>query len=189
MNLQEISYRLSEPVFAYHQYQGQTNDCGPTCLAIAANAARDENLFHGPDLAQQLNKIAFRWTPFPRPVVRRVPGWATFPWGMVDYLREESITARWSVLNPPEKLLNILLEDRLAVVVLGQPLRWKKWQYLGWSHYKILYGYTPGRGYVFVDPGRRKMGDTWGQHGLFWQAEEDFLPLWRNMGRILVEVG
>jgi hypothetical protein len=189
MNLEEVTYRLTFPLNEFHQYQGKTNDCGPTSLAIAANAYLGEERYQGTQVAEAMNRIAFELRPIPHLVVRRIRNWATFPWGIAHYLREIEIPARWAVFTQPEQLLERIQADRLTMVIIGEPWKWKKWKYKGWSHIKLLYGYTPGRGYLFVDPGSRKLGDEWKRAGFFWQGEEDFLRLWRNMGRIRIEVG
>lgn len=56
--------------------------------------------------------------------------------------------------------------------------------------FKVLFGYTPGRGFLFVDPAyeRRHDGsDSWKQHGLFWQEEKEFLRQWRGLFGIYIE--
>lgn len=191
-DLSAVTFHLRTPVFHYHQYQGRTDDCGPTSLAIAANALLGEERFQGPVVAQEMNAPAFEVRPFPHFVVRRIHNWATFPWGIVHYLREHDIPARWSMMGTLNKLRRNLLDDRITIVILGEPWRWKKWCYKGWSHAKVLFGYAPGQGFLFVDPAHQRRPnnpDTWAQHGLFWQEEQEFLRQWRNVLRIRIEVG
>jgi len=188
-DLSSVTFHLSRPVYRYHQYQGYTNDCGPTSLAIAANALLEREAFQGPEVAEEMSRVAFAWRPVPHVVVQRIPDWATFPWGIVYYLRKHDFSARWGPFGTVERLRRNLLADRISMVILGEPLRWEGWTYKGWGHIKILFGYTPGRGFLFVDPGYGRADESWKRHGLFWQEEDEFLRLWRNYLRIYVEAG
>jgi hypothetical protein len=165
-----------------------TNDCGPTSLAIAANALLDREAFRGPDVAEEMSHVVFEWRPIPHLMVPRIPGWATFPWGIVHAFRKQGFGARWRLFGTAERLQRNLLANRITIVVIGEPLRWERWTYRGWAHFKILFGHTPGRGFLFVDPGYSLGGDSWSRHGLFWQEEAAFLRQWRNMLRITIEV-
>jgi hypothetical protein len=188
-DLSTVTYHLSRPVYRYHQYQGLTNDCGPTSLAIAANALWEREELNGPDVAEAMSHVAFEWRPFPHLVVPRVPNWATFPWGIVYYLRKHDLPARWGLFGTVDRLRRNLLANRVTIVVIGEPLRWQRWEYRGWAHVKILFGYTPGQGFLFVDPGYSRLDLPWKRHGLFWQGEDEFRRQWRNMLRIYIEVG
>ena len=191
-DLSAVTFHLHTPVFRYHQHQGNTNDCGPTSLAIAANALLDEERFQGPEVAQEMNDPAFEVRPFPHFVVRRIHNWATFPWGIVHYLRQHDVPARWSPLGTVERLRRNLLADRITIVMLGEPLHWEGRRYAGWGHAKVLFGYTPEKGFLFVDPAyqhRPDDPDSWKQHALSWQEEREFRRQWRNLLGIYVEVG
>jgi hypothetical protein len=180
---------LARPVYRFHQYQGLTNDCGPTSLAIAANTLLQKEQFAGPDVAEQMSRLRFEWRPFPHLVVSRIPGWATFPWGIVYTLRKHGFRARWRPFGSLERLRQNLLANLITIVVIGEPLHWRKWRYAGWGHVKVLFGHTPGRGFLFVDPGYpRRPADPWAAHGLFWQGEEEFWKQWRNLFQIYIEV-
>ncbi len=189
-DLSGVPLRLSRPVYRYHEYQGATNDCGPTSLAIVVNALRGQRILAGSYVAREMRPLAVDWRPFPRPVVSRLPNWATFPWGMVHYLKLLGLRARWRPFGNLEKLRRNLRADRMTMVIVGEPWRWKRWAYAGWAHVKILFGYVPGRGFLFVDPGfpRSPRPDRLEHHGLFWQAEDEFLRQWRNLMRLYVEV-
>lgn len=191
-DLTTVALHLRTPVYHYHQYQGNTNDCGPTSLAIAANALLKENRFQGSSVAQEMNDPAFEVRPFPHFVVRRIRNWATFPWGIVHYLRQNSIPARWSPFGTAKKLRRNLTSDKITIVMLGELLHFEKRRYAGWGHAKVLFGHTQGRGFLFVDPAFKchpDDSDTWKKFCLFWQEESEFLRQWRNLFSIYVEVG
>lgn len=175
----------------YHQYQGSTNDCGPTVAAILGNAYLGEDRFQGPEVAAWLNKVHLAPGPLPRPVVGRIPGWATFPWGITRYLKTQGIPGRWKPLRTQEDLLHGLRADRLMAVVIGEPFRWEAGRYKGWSHYLVPCGYDQQEGYLFLDPAVRKRseGDRWERAGLVWKPEREFQVLWRKMLRMLITVG
>lgn len=191
-DLTAVPFHLRTPVYRYHQLQEKPNDCGPTSLAIAANAFLGEERFQGSTVAQEMNHPAFEVRPFPHFVLRRFRNWATFPWGIVHYLRRNGIPSDWSRRGTEDRLRSNLRNDRITIVILGEPWRWRKWRYRGWSHAKILFGYTPRQGFLFVDPGRARRPDdsgSWAQYALFWQPEREFLRQWRNTLRIFIEVG
>lgn len=189
-DLTGLPVHLNRQVFRYHEYQGDTNDCGPTSVAIAVNALLDRRALEGPVVAKEMSHVAFEWRPFPRPLIPRIPNWATFPWGVVHYLRKKGFRARWRPLGTLERLERNLRSDRITMVVTGQLWRWDAWRYHGWAHIKLLFGLVPGRGLIFVDPGqpRSSRPDRLEYHGLFWQDEETFLRQWRNLLRVFIEV-
>jgi hypothetical protein len=191
-NLELVKYHLRKPVYKYHQFQGSSNDCGPSSLSIAANAMLGKVRFKAPRVAEEMNDVAFEPRPIPHWVVRRVPDWATFPWGIVHYLRENNISARWSLFGTVEKLQANLQADLITIVIIGQPLLFKKWRPAGWSHAKTLFGHIPAKGFLFVDSAHKPRPDrpgTWAEHGLTWQDEKEFMKQWRSMLRIYIEVG
>jgi hypothetical protein len=188
-NLSELQYHLQKPVYSYHQYQGNSNNCGPTSIAIAANAYLGRHIFQGDQIAQELNNW---WLKFPALILPRIWDWATFPWGMVQYMHSQHLPARWSLLGNVERLRRNLLEERITIVVVGEPFSWQETRYTGWGHAKVLFGYTPGQGYLFVDPGctgDSSLADAWQRYGLVWQDECEFEKQWRNFLGIYVEVG
>lgn len=189
-DLQTVSQRMTISLHDYHQYQGQSNDCGPTSLAIAANALLDAERYLKDKVAEDMNDPGFQVWPFPHFVVRRIRNWATFPWGLVHDAREHRFHARWRPFGTLARLQRNLDQDRVTLVFVGEPLRWKEGGYDGWAHVKVLFGYTPGKGWAFVDPGHSKGGDpdSWSALGIFWQDADDFLSAWRGLFRIYVEV-
>jgi len=180
-----VTYRMQKPLFKYHQYQGESQDCGPTSLAIAANACWEETRLEGGRVAEEMDHPVVHLLPYPRLVVYRIAGWATFPWGMVSYLRSGGIRARWRLFSRLEDLQSNLTSDLITLVTLGEPFLWDQ-GYRGWSHYKVLYAHQPGDGFLFVDPAHER--DSGEEEGLSWQEEGEFLSLWRRMGRIRIEV-
>jgi hypothetical protein len=68
-DLSAVRLRLSRPVYRYHQYQGLTNDCGPTSVAIAVNAMLEQNL-HADRLTMVVMGEPWRWEK------RKYVGWA-----------------------------------------------------------------------------------------------------------------
>jgi hypothetical protein len=159
---------LAGEVLSHHAYQGATNDCGPFCVAMVAGAVRDLSV-DALLLAESLNRPARRW-----PVLRRVPGGATFPWGVVDALREYGISSRWFVRTRPEQLREMLARGHTPMVVLAN-LRER------WGHWVVLLSWDPIRGWGVADPAR--MG---GQRRYL--DEEEFTRLWRESFRMVVDI-
>ncbi len=182
--------RLTFDIWRYHEFQGATNDCAPFCVAIAANALLGEKRYRADEVARTLDRPVWRWWPPPPLLVRRLPRWATFPWGPADALRRMGFQARWSLLASEERLRQNLCEDRITFVSVGDLWRWSGLRYRGWGHVKILYGLDAERGWAFVDPALNPATatDTWGQMGIGWQDEVSFTQQWGNMLRWTTEV-
>lgn len=190
-DLSNVMFHLRTDVYHFHQRQEGPNDCGPTSLSIAANALLKEQRFYGRQVAEEMNNPAFEVRPFPHFVVRRIRNWATFPWGIVHYLQQQDIPARWSLMGSVDRLRRNLLADRITIVIHGEPLRRQGWRLKGWSHAKVLFGYTPEQSFLFVDPAKDRGDDPdcWEHFGLSEQLEKPFLRQWRNVLRIYIEVG
>lgn len=191
LDLSLVTLRLRKPVYRYYQYQALTNDCGPTTLAIAANTLWGREELQGPTVAREMNRIGLAWRAFPYIGPSRIPGWATFPWGLVHHLRKRGLRARWHPFGSLDRLRRNLLDDTITVVIVGEPLRWENRGYRGWAHYKVLFGYEAGRGLLFVDPAVKRPKDPRRieHHGLSWQGEAEFLRQWANLLRLYIEVG
>ena len=71
-------------------------------------------------------------------------------------------------------------EDRPTVVVIGKPVAFRDGQYVGWSHYKVVYAYDDEE-WVFVDP-LAKSSVVYS-----YQDAESFKKQWTAMGRIIIE--
>ena len=168
----QIMIQLSLPLLRHHQYQAQTNDCAPFTVAIVVNALKGENL-SGEQMAQEMNRPRWSTGPIPFPIIRRIPNWATFPWGIADELQRRGIRARWRFGAHEADLLKALQEDRITLPIGGafSPL---------WTHVKILVAHDPEQGWGFLDPAHSRAEITW-------DRPQRFAQLWRNYGHLLVE--
>lgn len=165
---------LADRLLTYHQYQGRSNDCAPFTIAIVVNSLREERALDGTQLARELNRPRLRWWgPIPYVVVRRIPNWATFPWGIADALTQFGIRCRWLFGAQPGQLLRAIAEDRIALPVIGEfkPL---------WAHVKPLAAHDPERGWGFADPAQAGAD-------IAWQTDAEFRRLWQNYGRLMIE--
>ena len=185
----QLTYKMTTPLHEYHSYQGNTNDCGPHSICIVANALLGERRFDPSIVAQELNRPTVRRGPLPHIVVRRIPNWATFPWGITDFLNRHGFTAKWHLRGNADRLQDNLRADLATMVVIGEPFRFVKGKYVGWGHVKVLSGYDALHGYAFVDPGSRKdPSDRWERIGIFWQEETSFSRQWARLLRVYIEV-
>ncbi len=156
------------PLLAAHHWQGESNDCGPYAVAILLRGARGVTT-HGREMAQTLNRPRWRG---PFPLIRRIPHWATFPWGVVDALRTYGIPATWMMGTPFRYLYAGLRRGWALLPVFGQ------WRPL-WAHVAWLVAYHPRRGWGFVDSAHPRAE-------LVWMSPERFSPRWRAYGNLLV---
>lgn len=180
---------MRTPLHRFHQDQGTSNDCGPFCIAIAINALRGERALVGSAVAREMERLRWRNGRVPFPVLDKVPGWATLPWGLSDELRRHGVRSRWRLFTRPDRLLDNLRADRITFVAVGEPFRFRAGRWRGWAHVKLLYAWDPLRGWAFVDPGEaRRAGNPWSAVGINWQTEEDFRRQWSWMWRFSVEI-
>ncbi len=174
-----IAPRHDRDLSAFHVHQGNSNDCGPHVVAMAINFWHGQALLAADEVARQMNHPRVG-AGFPPLVVRRVPSWATFPWGIVDMLKSHGIEARWQWWASEADLHRALEEDRIALPIYGEPFRRRGWRWTGWSHVAILSGWEPATDtYWFVDSSRSVAPTS--------RPRDDFLRLWHNMGRLLIE--
>jgi hypothetical protein len=155
---------------AAHACQGKSNDCGPFSAAIVLNALLKAGV-DPEQVARELERPRW-WGPLPR--VRRVPGYATFPWGVADALREHGLQASWRPWASTARLQRGLASGELLLPIYGG---WKKGT--PWAHFAVLAAHDPERGWGFVDP----------QHehgGLVWHRDERFRRKWLTWGNLLV---
>ena len=159
----------------YHQFQGHSNDCGPYSIAMAVNLYyRTPHFVAGDVVSHWMNR---------RPLLARIPHWATLPWGIVFTLRSRfGIPARLSIWSSESDLRYNLSLNRLTLVITG----WRNGLALG-GHVFLLYAYDvnyfgPGNGgYAFLDPASPNC--------LTWITAVQFRSLWRFFGRMAVTLG
>lgn len=169
----EAFIELPLPVARYHVHQRDTNDCGPYCVAMVSNALYGAPLVNAALLAEELDRRGFP---------ERIPGWATLPWGAVASLRRLGLRARWRAGASLKRLFVNLRQNCLAIVIVGEPLRFVERQWQGWSHYKILVAWDPQWGLGFVDPFTSRAD------GMTWQQLDEFRHQWAWMGKQIIEV-
>lgn len=169
--------KLSLPLVKYHAWQGQTNDCAPFVVANVINALCDKTSVDGAQLAREMNRPRWRFTSFPFLIIRRIPNWATFPWGMVDVFEQYGIRARWRIGATAENLRHAIRADRVAMPIVGEWMPPHKM----WAHVRALAAWHADHGWGFVDPAHPS-GE------IVWQHDERFTKLWRNWGNLLVEL-
>ena len=152
-----------------HQFQGKTNNCGAFSAAIILSTITPKNI-DGSQLADDLNKI--RWNGV-LPVIRRIPNWATFPWGVLDVFKTSGIRTKISLFTKKEKLVQVINSGNIAITVNGgyKPL---------WAHYKIPVLYS-GDQFGFVDP-------AYSKKQISMQNSDGFYTEWSRYGRIMIEV-
>lgn len=160
----------SSILLASLQFQGTSNDCGPYTTATVLNALRKLDI-QAADLAQQMNKPIWRG---PILVVRRVPNWATFPWGMVDVFRSYGLLASWRPFTPIQYLFKALGRGRVLMPMIGE------WKPL-WAHVMTLIAWDPLQGWGFANT---QVED----HKMYWLSDKTFKTRWQAMGHLLVEV-
>ncbi len=158
-----------EEICSYHQFQGDTNDCGPFAVAMAVSMLRQTPRYaDGKSVARWMNRY---------PLLARVPGWATFPWGMAWFVRRKfGIPAKLSIFAKEESLQENVERGRITIVVMGwRPRRWTLQ-----AHFALLYGY---------DAKAVTLLDSANLHCLTTMGMEEFLRKWRFLGRIMVTIG
>jgi hypothetical protein len=156
----------------YHQYQGNTNDCAPHTVAMVVNALKGQQLLKGDEVAKAMNKPRLQFGLLP--LIRRIPNWATFPWGVVDEFRQHGVKARWRTGATVDDLRRALAEDRIPMPIIGE-IKFGK----SWAHIKPLAEIDPERGFGFIDPASTS-AETW-------QKPDEFERLWANYWHLLVE--
>ena len=167
--------KLLLPVERYHAYQRDSNDCGPYCIAMVTNALYGAPFINAEALSEELNQRGFP---------ERIPDWATLPWGIVASLRRLGLRARWRLGASLRRLFANLQQDRIVIVMIGEPLHFEGRTWRGWSHYKILDAWDPERelNLGFVDPA------TSHHTGMTWQSLNEFRRQWAWMGKQMIEV-
>jgi hypothetical protein len=163
-----ISSTHAAQLLAALQYQGQSNDCGPFTTATVLNALQGSHI-DAKTLAQQMDRPVWRGPLF---LVRRVPNWATFPWGIVDVLRQHGLEAHWRIFTPQQRLLEGLSRGDILMPMIGA------WQPL-WAHVMTLVAWDPVRGWGFANT-------QYSHHNIHWVPDQTFQRQWRALAHLLV---
>jgi hypothetical protein len=153
------------------QYQGTSNDCSPYSTATVINALTDENLV-GDELPKYFSKISWRAI-FPLP--RGIPGFITFPWGMVDIFRDFDLNCSWRIRTPISYLKPTLETRKILMPMIGE-LRPKPW-----VHVMPLVAWHPEHGWGFANT-------QYTQKNINYRSDVDFREKWNNYVRILIEI-
>ncbi|HQZ71552.1 MAG TPA: hypothetical protein PK826_09550 [Anaerolineae bacterium] len=165
----------SQSVLAGHCFQGDSNDCGPFTVAMLVHGLTGGSVDPA-GLARQLDRPRWRGLWGFLPLLRRIPGFSTFPWGLVDALGLYGMRARWQ-RGCTEAELRGWLAAGLGIVVL-----YGAWTPKPWAHYVVLLAEDPERGWGVADPGRSSKD-------MRWIDRESFARRWRAMGRVAVVAG
>lgn len=152
------------------QVQNKRNDCGPCTVATAIRALTGQEV-EGLQISREMNRPAWRG---PLPVIRRIPNWATFPWGMVDVFRRYGLQASWRPFASTERLLSLLEGGCVLLPIIGG---WRP----PWVHVMTLVEYEPRHGWGFVNTQRP-------ERCIYWLEDSTFRRQWLAMGRLLVQV-
>ncbi|RPI34218.1 MAG: hypothetical protein EHM70_03550 [Chloroflexota bacterium] len=161
----------TDAILAALQWQGARNDCGPFTVATVLNGLRNLRI-EAVELARAMDKPVWRG---PFPVVRRIPEWATFPWGIASVLRENGLRARWHFFGSRKLLRQSLDRGDVIMPVIGS------WKPL-WAHVMTMLAWDAGK-------------KCWGfantqtmDHTMYWLDDKTFTSQWRAMGNLLIEI-
>jgi hypothetical protein len=165
-----IQSTKSQTILDALQWQKDSNDCGPFTTATVINALKGANI-QAKDLAQEMNRPAWRGPLF---IVRRVPNWATFPWGMVDIFRQYGLPAVWRALATEDQLKEGLSRGDVLMPIVGE------WKPL-WAHVMTLVAWDAEKGWGFANT-------QYHHHNIDWWKMPDVLRQWKNFGRLLIEI-
>jgi len=153
------------------QYQGQRNDCGPFTTATVINALRGLNL-DAIQLSDEMDKPVWRGIIY---VVRRIPNWATFPWGMVDVFRSYGLSARWRLFATTQYLKEFLPQGKVLMPIIGE------WRPSAWAHVMSLVAWDEVQGWGFANTQHN-------HHNIDWHPNDEIMRRWKAMGHLLVEI-
>lgn len=160
----------SQKILDALQWQGARNDCGPYTTATVLNAMLATQI-QAEDLAEEMNHPAWRGILL---VVRRIPDWATFPWGMVDIFKQYGLNSTWRFFTPVEELKENLVTGKIMMPINGS---WKE----KWAHVMTLVAWDEEKGFGFANT-------QFNHHNIDWHPEEAYVEGWKATGRLLVEV-
>jgi hypothetical protein len=166
-----VQSRYTEIILENLQFQGTSNDCAPYTTATIVNAFRGENLV-GDELAEQMNKPRLRGI---FPVIRRIPNWATFPWGMIDVFKDYNLRGRWWFRVPVSYLKPAIANGHILMPIIGE------WRPKPWAHVMTLVAWDEEKGWGFANT-------QYKQHRITWHSDADYQEKWNKYGRLLVEI-
>jgi len=152
------------------QHQGDSNDCGPYTIATVINALLKLQI-NPSTLALEMTRPVWRGIFL---VIRRIPNWATFPWGMVDIFRDYGLNASWRLFTPKEYLIEQMKKGNILMPIIGN------WRPI-WAHVMILIALDPLQGWGFANT-------QYNQHQITWLSYDYFNKHWVYMAHLLVEV-
>lgn len=152
------------------QYQGTTNDCAPYTIATILNALTGTKI-DASALARNMDKPVWRGVLY---TIRRIPRWATFPWGIVDVFREHGINANWGLFFSTDDLKHNLENGNLSLPIICSfhPLS---------AHVLTLLAWHPLKGWGFANTQHNT-------HRLDWISNKQFIKQWNLTARLLIEV-
>jgi hypothetical protein len=159
-----------ESILSSLKYQGDSNDCGPYTAVTVINALLGKNL-NADQLAQEMNHPTWRGYKL---IIRRIPNWATLPWGIVDVFQQHGLQASWHLNYNSEKLLTNLQLNKIIMPIIGS------WYPL-WAHIMILVAWDPQYGWGFADTQSS-------HHKIKWLTDQVFMNQWKALFRIAIEV-
>jgi len=151
------------------QYQGNRNDCAPFTIATIISAFTGLEI-DGAVLATQMNKPVWRGI---FPVIRRIPNWATLPWGMVDVLQNYGLAARWGFRYTTDYLRMSVQKGNLPIPIIGS------WRPL-WGHVMTLIAWDENGHWGFANT-------QMNEKNIDWKPEEYFNKHWKTFSRLCVE--
>jgi hypothetical protein len=170
MPLKELTSPSAPWLLNALQFQGRSNDCGSYTTATVLNALTGSEI-NGIELANQMDKPVWRGPLF---VVRRVPNWATFPWGIVDIIRSSGLEASWQLFSSANQLTSALRGRRIVMPIIGsrKPL---------WAHVMTLVAWHYQLGWGFANT-------QYNHHHIDWLDDQVFQRHWKALGRLMVYV-
>ena len=152
------------------EYQGYSNDCGPYTTASVINGLLGDKV-NPATLAAEMSKPARKGLLY---LIRRIPNWATFPWGMVDIFRRYGLEARWKIWSSPDELLRLLKFGGICLPILGS------WRPLG-AHVMALIAWDPNKGWGFANT-------QYNHHNITWLEHKQFMRNWKFFMKPVIEV-
>jgi len=163
-------------LLAAHACQGESNDCGPFALSMALAALRPDRAVPPEHMVRVMARPRPRAILGLLPLVRRIPGWATFPWGVADAARQAGLRARWRVFGTTDALVAALARGEVPIAFLGG------WRPRPWGHIAALVAWDGVRGWGFADSLSPEATITW-------RPDDAFRRRWRALGNQWVALG